>query len=368
MQIVDLDSHSDPRTEDYVIEPEYDHLKPRMYFDAKGNRREVFAGKVIRNIPSDLLERANNRVHQEWRRARYDGAMRYEHVKEAGIDFQFVSAGIVSMFNYMDAKAGAAYCRSANNWLYKNFVKPYPETFSPLPQLPLQDIPEALKEIERCVKEFGARTFLSPSNWNKIDMADPYWWSFWDKVRELGITSIIIHRGGMISPFIGQERVKVLGGEATMGPRVINGPFEYTANIINLIFGGMMDAFPEFKFTFLEVGAEYYVPIKHRIQDAVEDIGYLREKITQPLEKYFERIYFVLDDTLLENSGRRLQYVVEELGADQLVFGSDYPHTDSHSLVHAITKIEGLGGVSKEVKEKILGGNALRFLGTDSLQ
>lgn len=363
MQVIDLDSHSDPRTEDYEIEPEYSHLRPRMFLDAKGNRREVFNGRVIRNLPSDVLARADKRVHPDWRKARYDGALRYEHVKEAGIDLQFVSAGIVAMFNYMDAKAGAAYCRSANNWLYKTFVKPHPETFSALPQLPLQEIPEALKEIERCVKEFGVRSFLSPSNWNKIDMADPYWWSFWDKVRELGITSIIIHRGGMISPFIGQERVKVLGGEASLGPRIINGPFEYTANMINLMFGGMMDAFPEFKFTFLEVGAEYYVPIKHRIQDAVGDIGYVRDMLSQPLEKYFERFHFVVDDTLLEDNGRRLRYVIDELGADQLVFGSDYPHTDSYALTHMIQRIEGLGAISKDEKEKILGGNASRFLG-----
>ena len=29
MMVIDLDSHSRPRREDYVIEPEYEHLRPR---------------------------------------------------------------------------------------------------------------------------------------------------------------------------------------------------------------------------------------------------------------------------------------------------------------------------------------------------
>jgi len=365
--IIDLDSHSDPRTEDYEIEPEYEHLRPRIYFDAKGNRREIFNNKVIRNIPRDLLERADKRVHQDWRKARYDGQVRYEHMKEAGIDLQFVSAGIVCMFNYLDSKMGAAYCRSANNWLYKTFMKPYPKNFSALPQLPLQDIPEAIKELERCVKEFGVRTFLTPSNWNKIDIADPYWWSFWDKVRELGITGIIIHRGGMVNPYVGAERVKVLGGEATMAPRIVNGPFEYTANMLNMIFGGMMDTFPEFKFAFLEVGAEFPIVMKHRIEEAVEDIGYLREKICEPLDKYFERFYYVVDEMLLKDDGKRLRYAIDEVGPDQLIFASDYPHTDSHTLSYMVSTIESVPGVSTEAKEKILGGNAIKLLGGNGL-
>ena len=192
-------------------------------------------------------------------------------------------------------------------------------------------------------------------------MADMYWWNFWESVRELGIRGIILHRGGLADPFIGQERVKVLGGKGNVGARIVTGPFEYTANIINLIFGGMMDNFPEFRFAFLEAGVEFAVVLKHRIQEVLNEVGYLRDKITQPVENYFKRFYFVVDDILLDDEGKRLQVVMDELGEDQLLFGSDYPHTDSHLSLGE--KLLRLKHISTDTKEKIFGLNAITLLG-----
>jgi aminocarboxymuconate-semialdehyde decarboxylase len=240
-------------------------------------------------------------------------------------------------------------------------MKPYPKLFTGAPQLPLQDIPEAMKELERCVKELGMLTFLMPTNWNGIDMSDPHWWNFYDKVRELGIRGIIVHIGSFAGPWVGQERLSVLGPDGTAGRRIVSQPFEYCTNMINLIFGGLMDSFPEFNFSFLEAGAEFAVNFKHRLQENVEQIGYLQDMLTGPIDKYFDRFYFVVDDLLLEEGGKRLVGAVEELGADRLFFGSDYPHDDGH--LDTVTKIEQVKGISDQVKEKIVGGNAMSFMG-----
>lgn len=360
MNVIDIDSHSDPRPQDYVVESEYSHLKPRVYFDAKGNKQQLFNNSIARITTSNTMVNADTAV-PAWKAARYDASIRYKHVTDARIDFQFVSAGIVAEFNYVDSKIGAAFCKASNDWLHNNFMKPYPKTFTGLPQLPLQETREAIKELERCIKDLNMRVFLMPTHWNQIDMADMYWWNFWESVRELGIRGIILHRGGLADPFIGQERVKVLGGKGNVGARIVTGPFEYTANIINLIFGGMMDNFPEFRFAFLEAGVEFAVVLKHRIQEVLNEVGYLRDKITQPVENYFKRFYFVVDDILLDDEGKRLQVVMDELGEDQLLFGSDYPHTDSHLSLGE--KLLRLKHISTDTKEKIFGLNAITLLG-----
>jgi len=69
----------------------------------------------------------------------------------------------------------------------------------------------------------------------------------------------------------------------------------------------------------------------------------------------------VVDDVLLEDGGKRLVGAVEELEADRLFFGSDYPHDDGH--LDTVTKIKQVKGISDEVKEKIVGGNAVAFMG-----
>jgi aminocarboxymuconate-semialdehyde decarboxylase len=355
MKIIDLDSHSRPRPQDYVVEPEYTYLKPRSYVDAKGNRRHLFNGKVVTMNTSGEIESAAKGGRSNWGPANYDGSVRYDQVTKAGIDYQFVSTGTVGEFTYIDSKVGAAFVRAYNDFLYKTFMKPYPKLFSGLPQLPLQDVPAATRELERCVKELGMRTFLMPTNWNGIDMSDPYWWNFWDRVRELGIRGIIDHIGSLAGPWVGKERLAVLGPDGTTGRRIVSQPFEYCTNIINLIFGGMMDVFPEFRFAFLEAGAEFAVVLKHRIEENLEQIGYLREMLAHPLEWYFDRFYFLVDDRMLDDGGKLLRHIVEQLGVDQLFFGSDYPHSDGH--LDTSTRIRELNWLIEQDKEKILGKN-----------
>jgi aminocarboxymuconate-semialdehyde decarboxylase len=240
-------------------------------------------------------------------------------------------------------------------------MKPYPKTFAGLPQLPLQDIPEAMKELERCVRDLGMRTFLMPTNWNGIDMADPHWWNFYERVRDLGITGIIVHIGSFAGPWAGQERLKVLmGPQGTSPRRIVSQPFEYSTNIINLIFGGMMDVFPDFRFAFEEAGGEFAIVLKHRIEENLEQIDYLSDMLAHPLQWYFDRLYFLMDDRMLEKEGRLLHYAIEELGADHLFFGSDFPHPDGH--LDTAAELMKLSAISQDNKQKIVGGNALTLM------
>ena len=130
-------------------------------------------------------------------------------------------------------------------------------------------------------------------------------------MRELGIRGIIVHIGSFMGPWVGQERLSVLGPDGTAGRRIVSQPFEYCTNMTNLMFGGLMDSFPEFNFAFLEAGAEFAVNFKHRLQENVEQIGYLQELLTGPVDKYFDRFYFVVDDLLLEDDGKRLNNTIE---------------------------------------------------------
>lgn len=361
MLVIDLDSHSRPRREDYVIPPEYEYLRPRSYTDSRGNVRRIFNNKIISVLTAGEREVSDRDGKSAWHAAEYDADVRYEQVKEAGIDYQFVSAGTVGMFSYIDPEPGAAFIRASNNFIYERFMKRYPKTFTGAPQLPLQDIRAAMKELERCVKDLGMHTFMMPTNWNGIDLADPHWWNLYERARDLGVRGVIIHIGSFAGPFVGKERLSVLGSDGTAGRRILSQPFEYCTNIVNLIFGGLLDSFPELNFAFLEAGAEFAVNLKHRMAENVEQIGYLQDLLTGPVDKYFERFLFVVDDLLLEHGGKRLERVIEEIGADRLFFGSDYPHDDGH--LDTAAHVQALANISPEAKQKILAGNVLAYMG-----
>jgi aminocarboxymuconate-semialdehyde decarboxylase len=366
MKVVDLDSHSEPRPQDVTIEPEYSHLRPRTFSNAKGDRQTIFDNKVMIKVSKAEQQRDPRTVTTDWKASRYDGGARYGIVTEAGIDHQFIAAGVGNTtFCYTDAKVGASFCRAYNNFIYNTFMKPYPKTFSGLPQLPLQDCGESIKELERCVKELGMRTVYLPTNWNGIDLADPHWWNFYDKVRDLGITGIIVHIETLSanSKWVGQERLKILGGDGTRGRRILSHPFEYCTTITNLIFTGMMDNFPDFRFAFLEADAEFAIVLKHRIEENLDNVPYLKDMLSHPLEWYFDRLYFLVEGLMFEHNAKRLRQAIDEFGEDHLFFGSDMPHTDGLDNIAAVAEFKKMDGLSDKVKEKILGGNAFRIIG-----
>jgi len=60
-----------------------------------------------------------------------------------------------------------------------------------------------------------------------------------------------------------------------------------------------------------------------------------------------------------------LPYVIERIGEDKIVFGSDYPHWDS-IFPRVVSTIRGRKDISESVKENILGSNPARLYGRNA--
>ena len=62
---------------------------------------------------------------------------------------------------------------------------------------------------------------------------------------------------------------------------------------------------------------------------------------------------------------RTLPYVLEQLGAEQVFFASDYPHEREHSqYLHDIPEFWARADLADAAKRGILRDNALRFYGS----
>jgi predicted TIM-barrel fold metal-dependent hydrolase len=56
--------------------------------------------------------------------------------------------------------------------------------------------------------------------------------------------------------------------------------------------------------------------------------------------------------------------LVELLGADHVLFGSDYPHPEG--MVDPITFVDDLQGLPEDAIKKVMGGNLNRLMGFES--
>ncbi len=120
-----------------------------------------------------------------------------------------------------------------------------------------------------------------------------------------------------------------------------------------------MDRYPNLRFAFLEGGSNWVPAYVERMDDHFENQRYnARQLIGRPPSQYLHsgRIFFGC-----EGNETSLSRIVQEIGAEKLMYSSDYPHGDrTEGTVRVLKERDDL---SDSAKEKILEENARRFYG-----
>ena len=135
---------------------------------------------------------------------------------------------------------------------------------------------------------------------------------------------------------------------------LIGNPLDTTLAAAHIIFGGVLEKYPNLKFCLAHGGG--YLPYQrgrwgHGYQVRTEG----RSVIKQPPSHYIPLLYF---DTIT-HFPPALEYLISTIGADKIVMATDYPYDMGDST--PVETVKTLKNVSDEDKEKILGGNAKRL-------
>jgi predicted TIM-barrel fold metal-dependent hydrolase len=137
---------------------------------------------------------------------------------------------------------------------------------------------------------------------------------------------------------------------------------ENSVMIANLMFGGVLDAFPKLRFCFMEGGGTQVPHLMEglaAVYSGEGDYSRLKSKPRREPIEYLDQLYFSVRTT-----ESLLGVLVERLGKNSWVVGTDYPHADTMgSWPHTVSVIRSREDLSAEAKEAILGGNALRLFG-----
>jgi aminocarboxymuconate-semialdehyde decarboxylase len=122
-----------------------------------------------------------------------------------------------------------------------------------------------------------------------------------------------------------------------------------------LIFGGVFDKLPDLKTCFSHAGGYGVLGIGrfdhgHEVRPEATGIAHLPSD-------YVRRIWV---DTIT-HSERTLRYIVDTVGADRVVLGSDYPADMGEP--DPVGFVESCASLSEAEKLAILGGNASKLFG-----
>jgi aminocarboxymuconate-semialdehyde decarboxylase len=122
-----------------------------------------------------------------------------------------------------------------------------------------------------------------------------------------------------------------------------------------MILSGLLEEHPNLKICLLHGGGHLPYQIG-RLDRAYAMRREVRQQISAPPSTYFKQFYF---DTIT-HSPAALAYLIDLVGVDQIMLGSDYPFDMGYEQPAA--ELDAVPGLSAADKAAILGGNAQRVL------
>jgi aminocarboxymuconate-semialdehyde decarboxylase len=273
----------------------------------------------------------------------YNPAARIKAVDEMSIDLQAISPSPILLF-YWDDAAAAAYFSRLQNEAIQAVVKQHPDRFVGFGSVPLQDVPEAIA-IAREAKSIGLKGLEIGTAVGEKPLDDPDFEPFYDTIQALDLL-LFVH------PL--EDGIDTTDPMTGMLGNVAHFPFRTTLMIERMILKGMFEKYPNLRLCLSHGGGLLAFNI-WRLDHAYKLRAEFRKNIAQPPSTYLKKLYF---DSIV-HSATALQYLIQVVGADRVVVGTDYPMAMGD---FEIVRTFDLINLSNEERDQVLGVNAIKAL------
>jgi predicted TIM-barrel fold metal-dependent hydrolase len=332
-----------------VVNPTFNPVSPA------GALSEYFRGNPSGRSPVEYL-REREPIRPEYR----DREARVQVMDEHGLQkiWLFPTLGMIyEELLKQDPEGVGIMFRAFNRWLDEDWGVNFDDRIYASPYISLADLDSAVAELEWALDR-GARTVvLRPAAPTTIlgprPPADPCFDPFWARVNEAGIT-VVAHaadsgytsngyaKDGFAATFegAGKPSIKAMSIERAI--------YDFLAS---LVFDQLFDRFPNVRIVSVENGSEFLGDLFKKLRSAGRKLpGFFKE---DPVDIFRRHVWinpFWEDD---------VNETVELMGADRVVFGSDWPHIEGmpKPLDYAVE----LKGFDEATQRKILLDNALEL-------
>lgn len=369
---VDMDSHvlEPPDLWENYLEPRFRHRAIRVKTGSDGLEQLIVDDQVLMtgrlavlggvdHQPDELFVQPNVPYLEGCPAASYDTAARIALLDEWGVDAGVVFPTIGILWDKPDdPKLAMAYARAYNKWQW-DFASPAPDRIVPIAQIPLYDVDLALTELRRCLKLGFKGMFLAPEPVHGKRPSHPDFDPLWAELVEADLP-ICMH-------LIVRFNRSVNAAAATWWDRTrepmnllfafgLGGTMQLIPAVSALVCDGLFDRFPRLKVAVVESGAGYAAYLMDRLDEKYQRFGNLVSLKRRPSEYLRENFWFVMDP-----SERTIDAQCDLLGEEHFLWGSDYPHIDSHA--GAMDEVHtALASMSERRRNLVLGGNAKKLL------
>ncbi len=366
--VVDADSH--------VLEPAtlwLDYLEPRFrdrairIEEADGVEQLVMADQVVMsgnlaglggaNVERSQLFAPGMRYADGCPPASYDPAARAAMYDSWGVDvgLVFPTIGILP-FPCEDQELVSAYRRAYNTW-QAEFAQSAPGRVLPVAHLNLEDIDEAVRELDRCLALGFKAVFLPPELIGGRRPGDPAFDPLWQRCAEAGVpvcVHVVVRFGGSGLPY----EPWMHAGAGMLFGFTLGAPGQIIPTVTSMVLDGVFDRVPDLEVVCVEAGCGWAAHLMDRLDEKAETVGTLFPPLRRKASEYLQtNVWFVA-----EPGERTIGSMLDLVGEDRILWGSDFPHIDS--TMDAPEQIRSsLQHLSPHRQAAVLGANAARLFG-----
>jgi len=277
----------------------------------------------------------------------WEPELRLEQMDSDGVDVQVISTTPV-LFAYERPAEQALECAKVFNDAALELCRRGKGRLKSLCQVPLQDIDLACKELTRAMKAGHVGVEIG-NHVGEKNLDDAGIVTFLHHCADEG-AAVLVHPWDMM----GRERMPHY-----MMPWTVAMPAETQLAIVALIESGAFDRLPKTLRICFAHGGGSFAFLLGRLENAWRHHPVARGKSELPPSAYVERFY--VDSAVFDEA--TLHFLVHVMGAERVVLGSDYPFPLGEESVGKLVRESRL---PEEIRAKILGGNAARFLGMEA--
>jgi predicted TIM-barrel fold metal-dependent hydrolase len=266
-----------------------------------------------------------------------DPELRVKDQDRDGVQAEVLYGVLGASSRLNDPEAAVEVMRVYNEWL-ADFCAAKPGRFAGLASIPNNPIDAAITEVERVAKRGVCKGLDIANSPDLKPLWDPYWNPLWQVINDTGLPLHFHTVGGYVPDHI--RKIAMLGSDPTRAslPDAPNVPLPvaraaFAVNITafqlnmsnvltSMIFGGVLEHYPRVRLVLGESGIGWIPYVLWRMDAEWED-QFRDLALTMPPSGYWRRQCWATYQT--DPVGVKL---LAELGADKIMWGSDFPHPD----------------------------------------
>jgi predicted TIM-barrel fold metal-dependent hydrolase len=357
------------------------------YVDVHGRTKIVVRGQISDYIPNPTFDRVGKPGAQEeyfkignpegksykeiigrgidCPPAFREAGARLELLDELGVDYAIMLPTLASLIEERmkdDPDLSAAAIHAMNQWMLEAWPYQYEHRIFSTPIINPGLVDKAIEELE-FVLDHGAKIVLmrpAPAWGYKgpRSFALPEFDPYWARVQESGVLVVLHASDTGYVRYTNEWDGRQIETQAFAQPQ----PFAASVRdqhrdiqdaVTSMICHGALWRFPELRIALIENGAGWVPSLLEHLDHTWRSMPQAYQE--RPSET-FKRNFWM--HPFHEEDPREL---VQLLGADHVIFGSDYPHVEG--MADPITYVDELKGLPEDDIRKIMGGNMMELLG-----